>query len=497
MSAERGLELAEPPIFERGAAGRQGASIPTLDVPEVDARVHFGELSRQVAAALPEVSEPEVVRHFVRLSQANFSVDTQMYPLGSCTMKYNPKLGEWAARLGGFGGLHPLLPEELAQGALELMWRLGRMLCELTGLDGCCLQPAAGAQGELCGLLMIRAYHRAQGRNPTKVLVPASAHGTNPASCTLSGLRSVLVDKSDDGLVHPEQVRRAIDEAGADDLCGLMITNPNTLGLFESHLPEIAEMVHEAGGLVYGDGANTNAIMGRAGFAAAGVDVIHLNLHKTFSTPHGGGGPGSGPVLFRDELAPFQPVPVLVRDRERLRLDCDRPQSIGRVRAFHGNFGVLVRAYSYLREMGAEGLGRVSDLAVLNARYLEVKLGEVLERATELPCMHEVVLSDRQLERETGVKTLDIAKRLLDHGFHAPTVYFPLVVPGALMIEPTETETLQTLDEFVAAVRAIVTEAREDPERVRTAPHRTRLARLDETRAARKPRLRWTSGSSP
>ena len=276
-----------------------------------------------------------------------------------------------------------------------------------------------------------------------------------------------------------------------------MITNPNTLGLFESHLPEIAEMVHEAGGLVYGDGANTNAIMGRAGFAAAGVDVIHLNLHKTFSTPHGGGGPGSGPVLFRDELAPFQPVPVLVRDRERLRLDCDRPQSIGRVRAFHGNFGVLVRAYSYLREMGAEGLGRVSDLAVLNARYLEVKLGEVLERATELPCMHEVVLSDRQLERETGVKTLDIAKRLLDHGFHAPTVYFPLVVPGALMIEPTETETLQTLDEFVAAVRAIVTEAREDPERVRTAPHRTRLARLDETRAARKPRLRWTSGSSP
>jgi glycine dehydrogenase subunit 2 len=496
MIAEHGLQFAELPIFEQGAPGRSGASLPRLDVPRVDPAQHFGALARQAAAGLPEVSEPEVVRHFVRLSQANYCIDTQLYPLGSCTMKYNPKINEWAARQPAFAQLHPLVPDELAQGSLELMWRLGRMLCEVTGMSGCCLQPAAGAQGELAGLLMMRAYHRAQGRGPRKVFVPESAHGTNPASCSLSGLQAVKIPKSDDGLVHLDSVTAAIEREGADDVCGLMITNPNTLGLFESHLPQIAALIHDRGGLVYGDGANTNAIMGRARFGDLGVDVVQLNLHKTFSTPHGGGGPGSGPVLFAAKLEPFQPVPVVIRDGERFRLEQHRPQSIGRMRAFHGNFGMCVRAYCYLRELGAEGLGMASSLAVLNARYLWSQLKDDFVVASTQPCMHEVVLSDARLEKETGVKTLDVAKRLLDHGFHAPTVYFPLVVPGALMIEPTETETKQTLDEFVAALRAIVAEAHDDPERAKSAPHSSRLSRLDEAQAARKPRLRWTPGPS-
>jgi glycine dehydrogenase subunit 2 len=496
MIADQGLQFAEPPIFEQGAPGRSGASLPALDVPRVDAALHFAQLGRQSPAGLPEVSEPEVVRHFVRLSQANYCIDTQLYPLGSCTMKYNPRINEWAARQPAFALLHPLVPDELAQGSLELMWRLGRMLCEITGMSGCCLQPAAGAQGELTGLLMIRAYHRAQGRSPRKVFVPESAHGTNPASCSLSGLEAVKIPKSDDGLVHLESLVAAIEREGADDVCALMITNPNTLGLFEAQLPAMAKLVHEHGGLVQGDGANTNAIMGRARFGDLGVDVVQLNLHKTFSTPHGGGGPGSGPVLFNDELLPFQPVPLVVRDGEHYRLEHDRPHSIGRMRAFHGNFGIFVRAYCYLRELGAEGLAMASSLAVLNARYLWSQLKNDFVVASELPCMHEVVLSDARLEKETGVKTLDVAKRLLDHGFHAPTVYFPLVVPGALMIEPTETETKQTLDDFVAALRAIVAEAHESAERAKSAPHTSRVSRLDEAQAARKPRLRWTPGPS-
>ncbi|MBU0607032.1 MAG: aminomethyl-transferring glycine dehydrogenase subunit GcvPB, partial [Armatimonadetes bacterium] len=437
MGAEHGLQFAEPPIFERGAPGRSGASLSPLDVPPLDPAVVFGPLARQRPAALPEVSEPEVFRHFVRLSQHNFCIDTQAYPLGSCTMKYNPKINEWAARLPGFTGLHPYCPDDLAQGSLELMGRLARMLCEVTGLAGCCLQPAAGAQGELTGLMLIRAYHRAQGRSPTKVLIPESAHGTNPASCTLAGLEAVKIPIGAGGLLQPEQVERAIADIGAAQLCALMITNPNTLGLFESHLGAVARLVHEAGGLVYGDGANTNAVMGRVRPGDLGVDVVHLNLHKTFSTPHGGGGPGSGPICFTDALAPFQPVPVLVEQDGRWRLDCDRPESIGRMRAFHGNFGMLVRAYAYVREMGASGLARASDLAVLNARYLAARLADDLPVAGAAPCMHEVVFSDERLERETGVRTLDVAKRLLDYGFHAPTVYFPLVVKGALMIEPT------------------------------------------------------------
>lgn len=491
-SGERGLQFAEPPIFERGAPGRSGASLPPLEVPRVDAKAHFGALSRKTEAGLPEVSEAEAFRHFVRLSQHNFAIDTQMYPLGSCTMKYNPKINEWAARQPGFAALHPLTPDTHAQGSLEVMWRLERALCAVTGLDACSLQPAAGAQGELTGLMMMRAYHRAQGRSPRKVFIPESAHGTNPASCTLAGLEAVKIPASADGLAHPEDVLAAIEREGADDVCGLMITNPNTLGLFESKLGEISKLIHDRGGLVYGDGANTNAVMGRVRPGDLGVDVIHLNLHKTFTTPHGGGGPGSGPVCFVEKLAPFQPRPVLVREDGRYRLDHDRPQSIGRMRAYQGNFGMFIRAYAYIREMGAKGLANVSDYAVLNARYLWSQLKEDWPVASELPCMHEVVISDQRLEKETGVKTLDVAKRLLDFGIHSPTVYFPLVVKGALMIEPTETETKQTLDELVAALAAIAEEARTDPERVKGAPHLSRLGRLDEARAARKPRLRWS-----
>jgi glycine dehydrogenase subunit 2 len=489
----RGVQFREPPIFERGSPGRTGASLPPLDVPDVDPAALYGALARKEPAALPEVSEPETFRHFVRLSQWNFCIDSQMYPLGSCTMKYNPKINEWAARLPAFAKLHPMTPEELTQGSLEVMWRLQDALCEISGMDGCSLQPSAGAQGELAGLMMMRAFHESKGRSPKKVFIPESAHGTNPASCALNGLVAVKVEKSADGITHPEEVLAAIERQGADgDVCGLMITNPNTLGAYEKHLPAIIKLIHDKGGLVYGDGANTNAIMGHARPGDVGMDVIHINLHKTFTTPHGGGGPGSGPVCFKKHLEPFQPAPVLVRRGAELAWDRDRPHSIGRLRAFTGNFGMFIRAYTYIREMGGDGLKSASSLAVLNARYLWAKLKDHYSAPVPQPCMHEVVLSDVALEKETGVKTLDIAKRLLDYGFHAPTVYFPLVVPGALMIEPTETETRETLDEFVGAMLAILKEARESPELVKHAPHGTLVGRMDEARAARQPRLRWT-----
>ncbi|MEM1029485.1 MAG: aminomethyl-transferring glycine dehydrogenase subunit GcvPB [Myxococcota bacterium] len=490
--AARGVEFPEPPIFERGAPGRQGASLAPLDVPAVDSAAYFGALARTTPAALPEVSEPEAFRHFVRVSKQNYCIDTQMYPLGSCTMKYNPKVNEWAARQPGFTAMHPMMPDALVQGSLEVMGRVQSILCAVTGLDQCSLQPAAGAQGELTGLMMIKAYHRAQGRSPRKVFVPESAHGTNPASCTLAGLQAVKIPASADGLAHPEDVLAAIEREGSDDVCGLMITNPNTVGLFEGRLPEIARLIHDKGGMVYGDGANTNAIMGQARYGDLGVDVVHINLHKTFTTPHGGGGPGSGPICFVDALGPFQPRPVLVETAEGgYRFDDDRPQSVGRMRAYQGNFGMFIRAYCYMREMGGEGLRMASALAVLNARYVWSQLKDTYPTASDLDCMHEVVFSDEEVEKATGVKTLDIAKRLLDYGFHAPTVYFPLVVRGALMIESTETETKQTLDEFVTAMKAIREEAGRDADLVKHAPHLTRLRRLDEAMAARKPRLRW------
>jgi glycine dehydrogenase subunit 2 len=408
-------------------------------------------------------------------------------------MKYNPKINEWAARIPGFSHLHPMTPDALAQGTLEIMFRLQDALCEISGMDGCSLQPSAGAQGELAGLMMMRAFHTSKGRSPKKVFIPESAHGTNPASCAINGLIAVKIEKNADGIVHPEEVLRAIEREGSDgDVCGLMLTNPNTLGVYETHLPAIVKLIHDKGGLVYGDGANTNAIMGAARPGDVGIDVIHINLHKTFTTPHGGGGPGSGPVCFKKHLEPFQPSPTVVRRGEGYGLDYDRPLSIGRLRAFQGNFGMFVRAYAYIREMGGEGLTMASTLAVLNARYLWALLKDHMSAPVPQPCMHEVVLSDVQLERETGVKTLDVAKRLLDYGFHAPTVYFPLVVPGALMIEPTETETKETLDEFAAAMVAILKEAHETPELVKTAPHHTVVGRMDEARAARQPRLRWS-----
>jgi glycine dehydrogenase subunit 2 len=491
--AERGLQFIEPTIFERGAPGRSAVSLPPLDVPEVDVAALFGVRARGQAAALPEVSEPEAFRHYVRLSQWNFCIDSNFYPFGSCTMKFNPKVNEWAARLPGFGRLHPLSPDALAQGALELMFRLEHLLAEIVGMDDCSLQPAAGAQGELTGLMMMRAYHAAQGRSPKKVLVPDTAHGTNPASCSANKLLAVPFASGPDGVVDSEVVRKAVLEAG-DDLCGIMMTNPNTLGLYEREMPEIVRIIHEAGGLVYGDGANMNAILGRARPGDIGVDVLQFNLHKTFTTPHGGGGPGCGAIAFKERLAPFQPGPKVVRagsaDEAGFRLDRARPQSVGRVRSFIGNFGMMVRAYTYIRELGAQGLLDVSGMAVLNANYLAATLEDALPLAFPRPCMHEAVFSDKNLEPK-GVKTLDVAKRLIDYGFHPPTVYFPLNVKGAMMMEPTETESKETIDAFVSAMKDVVREANEDANVLKNAPHNTRLARLDEARAARKPVLRY------
>ncbi len=485
----RGFQFKEPPIFERGAPGRTGVSLAPLDVPAVDPKKHFGHVARKDEAGFPEVSEPEVVRHFVRLSQWNFSIDSQFYPLGSCTMKFNPKVNEWAARLPGFARLHPYAPEEMAQGALELMKRLENGLAEIVGMDHVSLQPAAGAQGELTGLMMIRAYHQDRGRSPRRVLVPDTAHGTNPASCTINGLVAVPFPGGADGVCHAEQIAGLID----DDTAAIMITNPNTLGLFERNLPQIAEMIHARGGLVYGDGANLNALMGKARPGDLGIDIMQFNLHKTFTTPHGGGGPGCGPVAFKKLLEPYQPSPVVKKTGETWGLDFDRPKSVGRLRSFIGNFGMMVRAYTYLREMGPEGLKLATELAVLNANYVRARLGADYPVAFDTTCMHEVIVSDKKIQKETGIKTLDIAKRLIDYGFHPPTVYFPLVVAGAMMIEPTETESKETLDRFIEAMQAIAKEAYENPNLVTRAPETTQLGRLDEARAARKPVLRWRS----
>ena len=488
-SADQGLKLASPLIFEQGAPGRSGASQPALDVPAIDPDTALGPYRRKTRPLLPEVSEPEAFRHYVRLSQQNFAIDLGMYPLGSCTMKYNPKVNEWAARLPGFARPHPLAPTQLVQGALELMHRLELALAEICGMDRVSLHPAAGAQGEYTGLMMIRAYHHDQGRHPKKVLIPDTAHGTNPASCALNGLKAVPFPAGEDGIVDPAKLAPFVD----DDVAAIMITNPNTVGLFESELTTVAEMIHAKGGLVYGDGANLNALMGRARPGDLGIDVMQFNLHKTFTTPHGGGGPGCGPVGYKALLDEFAPVPVVEKNEDgTFRLDYDsRPKSIGRLRSFHGNFGMMVRAYAYIREMGAQGLRRATDLAVLNANYLLALLKDTwFAPFADQPCMHELVISDKRL-KETHVTTMDVAKRLIDFGFHPPTVYFPLVVKGAMLIEPTETESKATLDEFVAALEQIRAEAHEQPEKVKSAPHVTRLRRLDETRAARRPVLRW------
>lgn len=483
-----GLVFNEPLIFERGSVGRSGASLPGFDVPEIaPAEVLPQGIVRSSPAAFPEVSEPEVVRHFTRLSGWNYGIDVGFYPLGSCTMKYNPRVNEWAASRPGFAELHPLAPASHAQGALELMWTLERMLAEVTGMARVSLQPSAGAQGELAGISMVRAYHLARGAARSKVLIPDTAHGTNPASCALNGYGAVEIPSSDSGVLDPATVAAAMD----GEVAAIMVTNPNTLGLFEENIGQVAEIVHAKGGLVYCDGANMNSLLGHARPGEMGVDVMQLNLHKTFSTPHGGGGPGAGPVAVAAPLVPYLPIPTVEREGDRFFLDVDRPESIGRLRAFHGNFGVLVRAYTYLRELGAQGLTRVTDLAVLNANYVLALLRDHYHVPHDRVCMHECVLSDKVLHKETGVGTTEVGKRLIDHGFHPPTVHFPLVVRGALMIEPTETEAPETLELFAEAMIAIAEEARRDPGTVSEAPHRSVVRRPDEALAARKPRLRW------
>jgi len=473
-------------IFEKGADGRVGASLPALDVPEKDmSELLPPSFLRSDPPGLPEVSEPELVRHYVNLSRKNYSVDGNFYPLGSCTMKYNPKVNEDAASLAGFNLIHPLQPEAFSQGALKLMYELEGLLKEIGGLARVSLQPAAGAQGELAGMLMVKAYHEAMGSGRDKVIIPDSAHGTNPASAHLAGFEVIEVASNADGLVDIGRLR----ELSGPDTAGFMLTVPNTLGLFEKDILEISDIIHEAGGLMYMDGANMNALVGLVRPGDMGFDVVHFNLHKTFSTPHGGGGPGAGPVGVSDALVPFLPAPTVEKDGDRYYLDYERPHSIGRLQAFNGNFGVLVRAYAYIRSLGHEGLREVSENAVINANYLLARLKGHYHLPHDRHCMHEVVFSGKK-QKEKGVHTKDVAKRLLDFGFHAPTIYFPLVVDEAIMIEPTETESKQTLDEFIEAMISIAKEAETDPEKVRTAPHHTHVSRLDETEAARHPVIR-------
>lgn len=483
-----GLVMNEPLIFERSSEGKRGIEIPKSDVGEVrPEEVIPSDLLRTDIEGFPEVSEVDVVRHFVRMSQWNYGVDTGMYPLGSCTMKYNPKVNEDIARLPGFARTHPYQPEELSQGALQLMNELEGYLAEISGMDAVTLQPAAGAQGELCGMLMISAYFASKGTPRRKVIIPDTAHGTNPASVTLAGLTAIPVKSGSEGILTPDAVKAVMDE----DTAGIMITNPNTLGLFEKHIKEIADIVHEKGGFIYCDGANMNALLGVAKLGDMGVDVVHMNLHKTFSTPHGGGGPGSGPVGVKKELEPFLPVPRIIKKDETYSLDYNRPETIGRLRAFYGNFGVLVRAYAYIRAMGGEGLKKAAQMAVLNANYVKENLKSHYHLPFDRPCMHECVFSDK-LQFEKGFSTMDIAKRLMDYGFHPPTTYFPLVVHDAIMIEPTETEDKGTLDSFIDAMKRI---AEEEPSLAKEAPNKTKVGRLDEAKAARNPVLRWRPGA--
>jgi glycine dehydrogenase subunit 2 len=469
----------EKSLFELSRPGRRAWSLPELDVPEIDPVTALGADARP-DNRLPELSEIDIVRHFVRLSCLNHHVDKGFYPLGSCTMKYNPKVNEYTSRLPGFVNLHPYEPEDLIQGALQLMFELAEFLKEITGFDAVTLQPAAGAHGELTGMMIVRRYFEKRGENRNLVLVPDSAHGTNPASVVLSGFRTVEIKSNAQGLLDPAELQRACNDCVA---C-LMVTNPNTLGLFESEIRQVCEIMHARGALVYLDGANLNAYLGIHRPADAGFDLMHINLHKTFSTPHGGGGPGSGPVAVKKPLEAFLPRPLIGHRNGRYYLDDNRPDTIGRVLAFYGQFAVMIRAYTYIRMLGAEGLKKTSACAVLNANYIRKQLEGVYDLPYRRRSLHEVVFSGTNL-KSRGVKTLDVAKRLLDFGLHAPTIYFPLIVPEALMIEPTETESRESLDEFIAAMKTIAREAETDPERLRTAPHHTPVRRLDEARASR------------
>lgn len=475
-------------IFDAGGPGRQGFALPPLDVPECDWFRKEPQAFRKEIEGFPQLSEVEVVRHYTRLSKRNYGIDDGMFPLGSCTMKYNPKIHEEFARWNRFRDVHPLQPVASVQGCLGLQWELQEFLKEITGMDAFTLQPAAGAQGELAGMLIIRAYLQDQG-NPRKViLIPDSAHGTNPASARLVGYRVEEIPSDSRGCIDLELLRKRMN----GDVAAVMLTNPNTLGIFESDIEAICAEVHGKGGLVYCDGANLNALVGIVRLGETGIDLLHVNLHKTFSTPHGGGGPGAGPLGVKKGLESYLPVPRVMREGDRFLWVEDFPKTIGRLHAFYGNFGVTLRAFAYILTNGPEGLRQVAEGAVLNANYLRSRLEDQLALPFPNRSLHEVVFSDRNLQ-STGVRTLDIAKRLIDYGFHPPTIYFPLIVRGALMIEPTETETIQELDRFAEALRSIVGEARQDPDLVRNAPHTTRIGRLDEGRAARRPELRWRS----
>jgi glycine dehydrogenase subunit 2 len=474
-----GLILDEALLWEKGKKGRSAFSMPEQDVPEADVDASLlGE-----APDFPDLGEVDVVRHYTRLSQWNFGIDTGLYPLGSCTMKYNPKINERLAATPGIAAAHPLLPE-LSPGMLGILFELQQFLAAITGMDAVSLQSAAGAQGELTAMLMFAAYFRERGEQRRRILIPDTAHGTNPASAALCGFTPVPLRSGPDGILDPATVAAEMDE----QTVGIMLTNPNTLGLFEENIRAITDIVHGAGGLIYGDGANLNAVMGIVDFKRCGVDAMHLNLHKTFSTPHGGGGPGAGPVCVVKRLEPFLPVPRIVKTAQGYDLHSDAPASIGRMHAFFGNVSVLVRAYGYILSMGPQFLKKASQLAVLNAVYMREQLRDALELAYDRPSLHESVFSDKR-QHAFKVSTLDMAKRLIDHGYHPPTVYFPLVVPGAIMIEPTETECKEELDRFIAVFKDIAREAETDAERLRQAPTRTKVRRLDETRAARTPRL--------
>ena len=475
-------------IFERSSPGKSGAELPPLDVPAVALEDALGaDYVRPDIEGFPEVSELEVLRNFTRLSTWNYGIDTGLYPLGSCTMKYNPRVNEAVAALPGLATDHPYTPESLAQGCLKILAETARCLVEITGLDAVSLEPAAGAQGELTGLLMIRAYLDDAGLRRKYILIPDSAHGTNPASVTIAGyeVRDLKSDRR--GCVD----LKALEQAMTEEVAGLMLTNPNTLGIFETEIAAICRIVHAKGGLVYMDGANMNALVGVARPGDFGVDVMHLNLHKTFSTPHGGGGPGSGPVAVRRILEPYLPAPIIETSADgAYRLNYHRPKSIGRVRGFYGNFGMAVRALAYILAYGPDGLRQATEDAVLNANYVKAKIADLYDLPYDAPSMHECVFSDRR-QAARGVRTGDIAKRLIDYGFHPYTTSFPLIVPGAMMIEPTESASKDELDAFVDALRSIAHEVEEDPQVVRTAPHSTRISRLDEVTAARKPILRW------
>jgi glycine dehydrogenase subunit 2 len=475
------MRVNEPVLFERGKPGLRGYSLPAPGSDRRAADLLPAKCLRTTDAALPEIAEIDVVRHFTRLSQLNFSVDTHFYPLGSCTMKYNPKVNDKLAALAGFAQLHPLQPVTTTQGAMQLLFELEQMLCEIAGMDAFSLQPAAGAHGEMTGMLIIRAHHVQQGKLRRKVIVPDSSHGTNPASAHLCGYEVVTVPSAADGEVDFDAFVKALDE----EVAAVMLTNPSTHGLFESRIVDVAKAAHDKGALLYYDGANLNALCGLARPGDMGFDVVHINTHKTFSTPHGGGGPGAGPVGVKAFLEPYLPVPRLRKTAERFEWDHQRPQSIGRVRTFYGNFGVLVRAYAYIRAHGFEGLRRNSRAAIINANYVQEKLKSHYDVAYDRPCMHECVLTGERQLRHVEKAALHVAKRLLDFGFHAPTVYFPLSVHEAIMIEPTETESRRTLDRFVAAMQQIAGEIEREPQKVLQAPHTMPVRRLDEVRAAR------------